>query len=407
MPRADSPYIVGDYWLDKRRDGKAAEVWQIATAVKRSVIYRSTHSRGLDDAKGALDAYAAAQKALTRQDAREAEVLPLLMTYWTERGKKAVNHDQTGRSLRTFIGFLMQDRIGIRAVVTDLTPALFERFREWRMSPHGFAIAWGGKQIEYASKGVAGATVQRNINDIRAATHHAEANMRIPLAPRIADINEEYRSPPRERVLSRDEMARIAWYASHNRELFRFVALQFATAVRPNAALKFDPARQYSERTGLIDLQPAASKQTKKRNAIVPAIRPLRTVLRAWAREGAHPVSSHKTAWRNMRRVLGLSADVHAKTIRHTIATILYSDETVPEREIVELLGHEGKLARTTRIYAKYDPARLRNVARVLTTLWRDVSREARTYNADHMLTTGQRGDKFAVVKRSESARIC
>ena len=51
-----------------------------------------------------------------------------------------------------------------------------------------------------------------------------------------------------------------------------------------------------------------------------------------------------------MRRVLRLTDDVHPKTIRHTIATLLYADDTVPEREIVEMLGHEGKLARTTRV---------------------------------------------------------
>ena len=195
-------------------------------------------------------------------------------------------------------------------------------------------------------------------------------------------------------------MMRIAWYASHNRDLFRFVALQFATAVRPAAALKFDPAVQYEDRMGLIDLQPEASPQTKKRNAIVPAIRPLKPVLRAWAREGTKPVGSRKTAWRIMRRTLGLTEDVHPKTIRHTVATMLYADETVPEREIVELLGHEGKLARTTRIYAKYDPTRLHNVTRVLTRLWLQVSRGARRFGADHLLTTGQRGDKFSVVRR-------
>lgn len=72
--------------------------------------------------------------------------------------------------------------------------------------------------------------------------------------------------------------------------------------------------------------------------------------MRAWAEEGAKPVSSHKTAWRIMRRVLRLTDDVHPKTIRHTIATLLYADDTVPEREIVEMLGHEGELARTTRV---------------------------------------------------------
>ena len=404
MSRKNSPYVVGEYWLDKRRDGKAPDKWQIAQAVKRSVVYRSTHSRSVDDAKGILEAYVATQRALSRQDSAVAQIAPMLMAYWKERGKKAVNHDQTARSLRTFIAFIAQDSVGLRAVVTDLTPVLFERFREWRMSSHSFQLPWAGKQLEYASKGVSGATVQRNINDIRAAVHHAEANLRIPAAPKIKDLDERYRSPPRERVLSVDEMARIAWYASHNAELFRFVALQFATAIRPVAALKFDPRIQFNARTFLIDQQPGNSPQTKKRNAVIPAIRPLRPVLRAWALDGAKPVGSHKTAWRIMRRTLGLSKEVHPKTIRHTIATLLYADETVPEREVVELLGHEGKLARTTRIYAKYSPARLGNVTRALTTLWIEVRRQALAYGADHMLTTGQRGDAFRVRRKSNNA---
>lgn len=400
MPRDTSPYIVGDYWLDKRRDGKAAKVWQIARAVKRSVVYRSTHCEGLDDAKAALDAFVEQQKALARQDASVALAVPMLMAYWTEHGSKAVNHDQTGRSIRTFIAFLAQDPVGVRAVVTDLTKALFERFREWRMAPHNFSIPWAGEMADYSSPGVSGATVQRNINDVRAAVHHAEANLRIPLAPRIQDIDQRYKSAPRERVLTRDELARIAWYAGHNADLFRFVALQIATAVRPAAALAFDPATQFDSATGMIDLQPGASPQTKKRNAIVPAIRPLRVVLRAWAKAGANKVASRKTAWRIMRRALGLSADVFPKTIRHTVATMLYADETVPEREIVELLGHDGKLARTTRIYAKYDPTRLRNVTRALTTIWQQVCADARAYGADHMLTTKGQGGEIVVVRK-------
>jgi len=221
------------------------------------------------------------------------------------------------------------------------------------------------------------------------------------MAPKIKDIDEKFQSVPRDRVLTIEEMARIAWYASHNSDLFRFVALQFATAVRPQAALKFDPATQYDPKTGLIDLHPHASPVTKKRNAIVPAIRPLRPVLLAWAREGATPVCSRKTAWRVMRRTLGLSSDVHPKTIRHTIATLLYSDETVPEREVSELLGHVGKLAPSTKAYAKYSPTRLRGAVRSLTALWKVVSKEARAYGADHSLTTGQRGDAFDVVGTS------
>lgn len=399
MSRENSPYRRDPYWLDKRRDERSPH-WQIARAERGTIIYRSTRTTELTAAIAHMDAWIDAQRSLQRQNPDEAEVAAALVNYWREKGRKAINADQTGRSLRTFLAFLIQDAVGAKAVVTDLTPALFERFREWRMGPHGFELAWFGETFNYASEGVSGATVQRNVNDVRAAIYHAEANLRIPMAPRIGDLDQRYQSEPRERILTLDEMARIAWYASHNPALFRFCALQFASAVRPMAALKFDPAKQYDPVRHLIDLQPGASPQTRKRNSKLPAIRPLRPVLRAWARDGVESVASRKTAWRIMRRTLGLSADVYPKTIRHTIATHLYADESVPEREIVELLGHEGKLARTTRIYAKYDPARLRNVTRSLTTLWLAVSREARRFGSDHILTTVGQGGQLAIAPK-------
>jgi hypothetical protein len=54
MPREDSPHIVGEFWLDKRRDGKSPDKWQIARYddKTRSVIYRSTRTGSLDDAGG-------------------------------------------------------------------------------------------------------------------------------------------------------------------------------------------------------------------------------------------------------------------------------------------------------------------------------------------------------------------
>lgn len=401
MSRETSPHRRDPYWLDKRRDGKSPAIWQIARAERGTVIYRSTHEREVDRAIIALDAFVEEERSKEKgQLPTEALAAAHIVNYWKEHGRKLVNHDQTGRSLRTFLAFLMQDEAGVEAVITDLTPILFERFREWRMGPHAFSLEWFGETYDYATdKGVSGATVQRNINDIRAAVNHAENNLRIPMAPRIKDLADEYKSEPRERVLSFEELGKIAWYAKHNPALFRFFALQLGSAVRPQAALKFDPAKQFIHGR-LIDLQPEQSKRTKKRNAIIPAIRPLRTVLKAWARAGADPVDSRKTAWRIMRRTLGLSADVHPKTIRHTVATMLYADATVPEREIVELLGHEGKLARTTRIYAKYDPERLVNVTRALTTIWRRVSREARAFGSDHFLTTAGQGGKNVVAER-------
>lgn len=403
MSRDTSDYVRDPYWIDKRRDGKSPHIWQIARSERGTVIYRSTRKRELNDAIAVLDAYVEEERSKQKnQPPAEALAAAHIVNYWKERGRKLVNHDQTGRSLRTFLAFLMQDEAGVEAVITDLTPTLFERFREWRMGPHGFSLEWFGETFDYTSaKGVSGPTVQRNINDVRAAVNFAVANLRIPMAPKIKDLPEEYHGEHRERILSIKELGQIYWYAKHNPALFRFFALQLGTAVRPQAALKFDAGQQYSDHNGLIDLQPEKSKRTKKRNAIIPAIRPLRVVLRSWAKAGPNKVASRKTAWRIMRRTLGLSADVHPKTIRHTVATMLYADASVPEREIVEMLGHEGKLARTTRIYAKYDPTRLHNVTRALTTIWRQVSKEARRFGSDHILTTEGQGGKNAVASKA------
>ncbi|MDP3676587.1 MAG: integrase [Novosphingobium sp.] len=331
-----------------------------------------------------------------------AQVIPILMTYWREKGSKNINFDQTGRSIRTFAGFLMQDRVTDGAVITDLTPALFERFREWRMGPHDFDLPWGDRREPYASQGVSGDTVQRNLNDIRAAVNHAHNNMRIPQAPRIGMIDRRYRSKHKDRVLSEDELARIVWYSYHFPDLFRFVTLQMVTSVRPTAAGQFNPRRQFDQRSGLIDLQPDEAPNTRKRNAIIPAVRPMKVIMTAWSQEEPNPVVSHKTAWRTMRKALGLSDDVHAKTIRYTIATWLYEMDWVPERQISEMLGHvnQSELARTSRIYAQYRPDKMGKVVKGLEVIWLRTSRRVREIDAGQLLVRAQWHQQYMIIPR-------
>lgn len=403
MSRRNSPYIYRDYWLDKRRGGDSP-FWQITWNDKGKVVYRSTGTKDLSTAKAAIEAFEAEQRPEVRREAHDSQIAHILSAYWREKGGRSINSDQTQRSLYTFMAFLEQDTVGLGAAVTSLTPHLIERFREWRMGQHGFSFEWGGINRTYASEGVAGSTVQRNINDIRAAVYHAESNMRITKVPRIRGLDSRYRSVHRDRILTEDELARIVWFAAHNKALFRFVALQVATGVRPMAALQFDPRTQYDDLRGMIDLQPQEGPLTKKRNAIIPAIRPMRVVLRAWAKEGTIPVASHKTAWRNMRRVLELDDDVKPKTIRYTIATWLYEMPEIPPRQISEMLGHtddsSSGLARTSRIYAKYRPERMGKVLKGLTDIWRQVSRDARTFGTVHILSSGQRGHPYEVVRK-------
>lgn len=396
MAREDSPYIVGDFWLDKRRDGKSP-AWQIAwyDTATRQVRYRSTRTERLDDAKPVIHAHADKARSRQQQSPDEARIIPLLLTYWEEHGRKAVSPAQIASSLRAFIGFLFQDEAGMNAVVTDLTPAVLERFREWRMGLHSYDVPWGGKDYQHSSKGVNGETVQRNLDDLRSALNHAVNNRRLPYVPRIQSVAGRYRSKPRDRVLSWEELGMIFWYARQFTDFGRYVALMLGTAVRPEAAMAFHP-RQY-DGLRMVDLHPGHWERTDKRNPVVPAIRPLRLILGQWQGEQYQQVKSRARAWRSMRAALGLPQDIIAKTIRHTIATRLYQDRMVPRHQISDLLGHTDHLAKTTRVYAKYDPTMMQEIERALSRIWLRASREAKAFGAVHLLSKASRGTNLSV----------
>ncbi|CAB4140094.1 Integrase, catalytic domain containing protein [uncultured Caudovirales phage] len=407
MPREDSPYIVGDYWLDKRRDGKSPDIWQITRydSKSRSVIYRSTRESCLDAARKILDAHHAREVTRGPQQADEAEVIPLLVTYWEEHGRTVERPDTIASSIRVVIGFLMQDEATTRATVKDLGFPFQRRFVAWRMGPHSYEVPWAGKIYRHTSKGVKGETVQRNIEDLRAGINHHVNMGRLPNMPRIPSVPEGERSTPRERVLSYAELGAMLGYArQRDRGMFQRLALMLGTAVRPEAAARFDP-EQYDAEHGFIDLQPKGKKRTKKRNPVVPAIEPLKPILEAWERVDVLPskrARSHRTEWRTMRRALGLSNDVMGNTIRHTVASMLRADPKCPRGMIDDLLGHDMEGSATSRGYAKYDPAYMRPVKIALTKIFDRAMQAADAWAAVHLLTIPRRGVKLAVVKRDE-----
>lgn len=396
MPRDDSPYIVGDFWLDKRRDGKSPDIWQIAryAAASRSVVYRSTKQSSLEDAKPEIHNFAERERAKSVQAEEEARVIPLLILYWEEHGRDVVSPDQIASSIRQFIGFLNQDEAGLGVTVADLTPNLFTRFRQWRMKPHEYDVPWAGKQYAHKSKGVNGESVQRNVDDIRAGILHHVNNRRLRSAPKIPNVPDKFRSRARDRVLSMDELGAMFGYARSFPELNQDLCLMLSTAARPEAVWLFDPKAQY--KNGMIDLHPPAWLRTKKRNPIIPAIEPMKPILKGWQ---TSTVKSRKTRLRTMRRMLELPADVLPKTIRHTVATMLRADGNVPRDMIEDLLGHRVN-SKTTEVYAKYDPAYMVALLPALTTIFDNVMAAADSWLADHLLTTPKRGRKMTIDKR-------
>ncbi len=394
MARDTSPYVVGDHWLDQRRDGKAIGIWQIAakSGDGRSVVYQSTRTRDLEDAKAAIHAFVETKRAMGLQSSKDAEVLPHLFLYWKEHGRHTRNPDTIAGSLRAFIGFLLQDPVRARVRFSELTRTVFRRFVNWRMKPHSFTVDWLGREMTLASKGVKGESAQRNIDDVRAALNHAVEMERVPSAPKVPSVAKEHRSPPRDVRMSLDELGAIAGYASQvssdtdDKGFGRWLWLMIGTACRPEAALAFDPLVQWKD--GLVDTHPEGAPRTKKHNPVVAAPPALAAMLDAWRtqiqveRKNSPPPKSRGRAWRTMRRALGLPDGYIPKTIRHTVATELRR-RGVPAEQMSVLLGHRpADMERMTAVYAKYDPRYLTDAVAALQALLTEVNQNARNWSA-------------------------
>lgn len=403
MSRITSPYIVGDYWLDKRRDGKSPDVWQIAhyAPTSRSVIYHSTRKRSLEEAKPKIHAFVEAERARKPDDLDDVKLIPQLLLYYEEHGKDVRSPHTTAFSLRTWIGFFQNDELGPDVTVKQLGPPVTERFRRWRMAPHSYAVDWQGKRYEVNSKGVVGETVKRHIEDLKAALNHAANESRIAYVPRLPNVRQQHRSPPRDLRLTLVQLGSIVAFTRSQEGMHRWILLMIASACRPNAALAFDPDRQHHQE--LIDLHPPDWRRTKKVNPWIPCIDPFASLLENWRKTPLPPVSSRRSAWRTMRVATGLPAASIPKTIRHTIATELRR-RGVPGADVSGLLGHiDPSMHKTSGIYAKYDPTHLAKAKRALTEIWHEVMTAAGNWDLQFERARGPNG-RLIVMERMRLA---
>lgn len=394
-------FTAGRFWLADRKDGRSP-FYQICWYDETTQTSRrkSSGCARLDEAKRAILAHAEADLAAGPQKAEDALVVALLLQYWKDHGHSRRNAPTVEGSLRTFTAFLDQDKAGIDATVAELKPDVFRRFRNWRMAPHGWDILWRGERFEHRSEGVRGESVQRNLDDVRAALNHAVSLGRIPYAPKVHSVPTEMRSLPRDTRMTIKELGALVGYAAYDIEALRWILGMIATGARPEAVLWWDLRRQWQDRGPNLDTHPADEPRTKKRNAVVPVIPEFRPWAEAWA-DRPHPrVKSRRTWWRTMRSALGFPPSFIPKTIRHTISTELRS-RGVPMEQIEGLLGHSVG-SRTTQVYAKYDPDRLPKAKQELSAIWNDVCAAAKEWLANHIRTTPAYGAPIAVVRKDE-----
>ena len=265
--------------------------------------------------------------------------------------------------LRTFFNDERRlGRLGEKVRVRDLTPELQARFREWR-----------------SASGVGGHTVSRDVAALRGALTWAWKHQRIPRPPPfIADIPAHTRGPPRDRVLSREEVAAIidACAGRPDREhVIRFIVIELGTAGRPQAVLVLEHTNIDLERN-LIDPNHPGRTYARKRRAIVPmakAVRPWVVGIEGKPIKYRVPVTSGepgqgpkffeketksiKTSWKAACEEAGVSGAT-PKTLRHTMLTWL-AERGVPYEQRQVLAGHSAR-GTTARHYEHLSPSYLK-----------------------------------------------
>jgi integrase len=186
-------------------------------------------------------------------------------------------------------------------------------------------------------------TARRDLEELRAAINH---HHREGLHDSVIRVVLPDKAPPRERWLTRDEVAKLvraAWrfkepYSGKRskRHIARFILVGVYTGTRAGviaqAALQKEPGKPYFDlERGLFYRRPEGAAETRKRRPTVPVPTRLLAHLRRWKRLGhryavewlGKPVKRVDESFRYLVADVGLEGKVIPHTLRHTCATWL------------------------------------------------------------------------------------
>ena len=135
-------------------------------------------------------------------------------------------------------------------------------------------------------------TIRKELGSLQAAINHAHAEGYLSSAPRV---RLPAKPPPRDRWLTRDEVARLlraAWRNPKAKHLARFVLTAIYTGTRTETilGLRYMPNAAggwVDTGAGLMYRRAAGQAETKKRQPPVPVPRSLLAHMRRWERNGA------------------------------------------------------------------------------------------------------------------------
>lgn len=347
-------------WLGQRPDG---------TAITRRKVTAFRSDVGTPAPQEAVDALAAHYlefgKAPARQIAAEALVEDL-MADWIRFHLSTLQAPErylisVGHWTRFFDLEQQAGRVSGGVTVRHLTPQFQARFRDWRFSKVG------------------GHTVSRDLAALRGALSWAWKNQRIEHPPFVADVAAHQKTPPRDRVLTMQEVADLldACAGRDNREhILRFIIIELGTAGRPEAILELTSDNIDLDR-GLIDPGQPGRVHPRKRRVVVPialAVLPWVSGIKGKIIAYRVPIAERnrmpdgpthlvretrciKTGWNAICKDAGITGAT-PKTLRHTMLTWL-AERDVPKEQRMTLAGHAAQDT-TAKNYEHLSPNYLR-----------------------------------------------
>jgi integrase len=204
---------------------------------------------------------------------------------------------------------------------------------------------------------------------LRAALKHWQREH----APLVFTIWSPAAGLPRDRWLTRGEVASLLWAARRTQHVKRLVLLGVYTGSRPGVILRLQWSQIDLSAGVMARNRPGEATHAKKRAPPVRLGRRILSHLRRWHRiDGAAcPYLCHlggrllrdpHTSWRRIVAAAGLSGRITPHTLRHTRATWLMQAGVSPW----EAAGHLGMTVKTLEaVYGHHHPAYQERAAEV------------------------------------------
>lgn len=262
---------LGRFWLYQRPDTGYWFICWLDTAGRRAVTRRQATGIGggradspPEEAVGALAAHHlefGQERKLTRD---EAVVEDLVADWLKHHVAKLRDPERYLQSTERWAEFwdaeVRSGRLPVAVTVKDITPSVIHRFITWR-----------------GAQGVGGHAISRDLAALRGPLNWAWKNHKLDSAPFIADVPTEDKAPPRDRVLSFPEIAKLmeACDRPEREHGLRFMVIELGTAGRPEAVLELTD-KNIDLANGLIDPNQPGRRHLRKRRTVVPIAKHVR-----------------------------------------------------------------------------------------------------------------------------------